>query len=245
PWIAVCDADDTWHPAKLERQVAFIEGWRQARPLVAVGTGGYVVDAQDRAVRPLDFDAEPWDAYLREDTPVGAFVMINSSVVMRADDLREVGGWRGEYTPAEDTDLWTRLAERGAVVNLPERLTNYRLHASNVSHTGYVEMLLCTHHLLANARRRRRGEPEWTREEFDRHLRADPERHDALVRALTNLAAYTRSKNAWTSGRPLAAIGYLVRAALRDPVPTLRLLRRSEAVRRLVGRRLSPGGHIQ
>lgn len=41
--------------------------------------------------------------------------------------------YRPEFTVSEDYDLWCRLSEHGALVNLREALLTYRLHAQQVT----------------------------------------------------------------------------------------------------------------
>jgi len=231
PWIAVCDADDTWSETKLERQALAIRNWNAPQPLLALGTCGYIINGADRIRHHLDFPQNPWPEYLREGAPVGQFVMINSSVVFRRDAFDALGGYRADYTPAEDTDLWVRLSERGAVVNLPERLTYYRVHGGNASASSYTRMLLNTYRILSNTRRRARGERELTYDEYHDELRRDPRAYARLMRNLTLLAYYTRGKNAWQDERPMAALLHLALCAALAPIRTARLLQASRVYR--------------
>ena len=55
--------------------------------------------------------------------------------MFRKSAYEKVGGYRPEYEPAEDLDLWMRLAEVGAVANLPEVLLKYRVHPHSTTAT--------------------------------------------------------------------------------------------------------------
>jgi hypothetical protein len=55
------------------------------------------------------------------------------SVMMRRAQLEAVGGYRVEFEPAEDLDLWLRLGEAGRLINLPDALMHYRLHRESFS----------------------------------------------------------------------------------------------------------------
>lgn len=232
PWMAVCDADDTWDRRKLELQAQFIRGWNDpGEELVALGTSGHYLNSAGAVTRRIDLESRPWPAALRQESVVGHIAMINSSVVFRRDTFQQVGEYRAEYTPTEDMDLWVRLSERGAVLNLPQHLTGYRMHGSNISETAYVVMLLHTRRIIANAARRAEGRPEWSEPEFMEQLRRDPQHFAATMRNLEQLKYYNMGKSCWQNRRYLRAAGCILRSALADPWQTLRLLRRSEVYR--------------
>ena len=54
--------------------------------------------------------------------------LVFPSVVVRTGVLKDLGGLRAEFGTAADVDLWTRLAEAGPVLALPERLFGFRVH---------------------------------------------------------------------------------------------------------------------
>jgi hypothetical protein len=53
--------------------------------------------------------------------------------MLRKKAVNFVGGYRSEFNGAEDYDLWIRLSRIGQIVNIPEPLTNYRLHENQTS----------------------------------------------------------------------------------------------------------------
>ena len=129
-YVARMDADDLCAPDRLARQVAFLD----AEPdVVVVGSAFDVIDEDDRVVKveamlPDDDDLRR-ELYLRNPFAHG-------SVMLRADSLREVGGYRDGYVAAEDYDLWRRLATVGRLANLDAVLYHWRQHASGVSQTA-------------------------------------------------------------------------------------------------------------
>jgi hypothetical protein len=56
------------------------------------------------------------------------------AAMIRTEAIRRVGGYRVEMGPAEDLDLFLRLAEIGRVANIPERVLHYRIHLRSVGH---------------------------------------------------------------------------------------------------------------
>jgi hypothetical protein len=58
--------------------------------------------------------------------------------MMRREAVVGVGGYRAAFEPAEDFDLWTRIAQHWEMGELPEVLYLWRYHYKNVSHTKKV-----------------------------------------------------------------------------------------------------------
>jgi len=130
-FVARMDADDVSMPDRLERQAAYLE----ANPgCLVVGSRVLVVDPDGD---PICF----WNEEQRHeeidtihlDGGRGA-VICHPAAMMRKADVLAVGGYRERFHTAEDIDLFLRLAERGAVANLPQALLKYRLHSASVSH---------------------------------------------------------------------------------------------------------------
>ena len=118
--IAFLDADDFWHPRKLERQVPVL----LADPALGLlGTGTF---AWPGAVPTLAEPLPPARPVALTDLVVrNAFAA--SSVVARADVLRAAGEFDTRQQGTEDYDLWLRVAQFAAVANLPTPLTGYRV----------------------------------------------------------------------------------------------------------------------
>jgi len=125
--VARLDADDLAAPDRLERQAAFLA----AHPDVGL-VGSWAVEIDDRG-RPVgqrtpETRSEILSLMLGRCNP-----FIHSSVMLRTDLVRELGGYRPAFEAAEDYDLWLRIAEVSRVANLPEALVSYRIHGGGVS----------------------------------------------------------------------------------------------------------------
>ena len=121
-FVAFLDDDDLWAPFRLQAQ------------LEALGDAdfGYcavvLVDAERRA---LGVFGAPRPETLRTGLRGGCVIPGPSSVVVRTELLRELGGFREDLPPLEDWDLWIRLAAAGQASATGELLVGYTVHADN------------------------------------------------------------------------------------------------------------------
>lgn len=131
-YVARQDQDDVSFPERLAKQVEFLD----AHPDIAVvGTWAEIVNASRRDTRFHRHPANP--AVLRFlllfDNP-----FVHSSVMMRKSVVDEVGGYTTDGTrqPPEDYELWSRIARRHSLSNIPQVLQRYREVAGSMSRNG-------------------------------------------------------------------------------------------------------------
>lgn len=131
-YIARQDQDDLVMPGRLAKQKAYLD---ENPDIAMVGTWAQIYVGE----RPSDrFHRHPTspDAlrlFLLFDNP-----FVHSSVMIRADVLGEIGGYSEdpERQPPEDYELWSRIARKHQVANLPEVLTIYREMPGSMSRTS-------------------------------------------------------------------------------------------------------------
>jgi glycosyltransferase involved in cell wall biosynthesis len=118
-FVAFLDADDTWLPGKVSRQVDLL--LKNPHVILATCDGYSVTAAGERLtrcydVRPPAVGQHAWKTLL-------AYNFIKTpSVMVRRADLVEVGGFRPELRVGEDLDLWIRLSLRGEVAAIRDPL---------------------------------------------------------------------------------------------------------------------------
>lgn len=126
PHLARMDADDVCHPDRFRRQIDYLE----AHPEVAA-VGSRVALFPRRSLRVGWRRYEAWINSLitPEDHRREIFVespLAHPSVMMRADAVQAVGGYR-ETGWAEDYDLWLRLDAAGwSLAKVPATLLAWR-----------------------------------------------------------------------------------------------------------------------
>jgi glycosyltransferase involved in cell wall biosynthesis len=154
-FVARQDADDISDPSRLAMELDYL---RSHPDCVAVSGAVRHIDEQGRFLGtvqrfPQPDRADPRWAPSREPYLMHPFLMV------RRADLQAVGGYRYVYY-SEDTDLYWRLQERGAMQNLDTPLGKYRVHTRSISSASIINgRIMASSSQLAglSALRRRTG----------------------------------------------------------------------------------------
>ncbi len=131
-FIARQDQDDVSFSTRFEKQHALLE----SDPNVGmVGTFAQIWEGNENSGRLLVHPAD--DVTLRFGLLFNNH-FVHSSVMIRKSVLDDVGGYSEDRTrqPPEDYELWSRVARKYKVVNIPEVLMAYREVPSSMSRTG-------------------------------------------------------------------------------------------------------------
>jgi glycosyltransferase involved in cell wall biosynthesis len=128
-YVARQDHDDWALPTRIEKQVRFLDAHPDA---ALVGTCAEIWIGDRATGRFHDHPTD--DAALRFELLFNN-PFVHSSVMIRKAALDQVGGYATDPArqPPEDYELWSRVARRYGVANLPERLTIYREVPSSMS----------------------------------------------------------------------------------------------------------------
>lgn len=123
-YLAFLDADDLWHPEKLEKQLRFMQERQAAFSYTSydlIDENGQPLGKTIQATRDLNYQA-----YLRN-------TLIGCSTVML--DTEKTGKVTvPDFRTSEDTATWLNLLRRGVVAQaLPEALTSYRIRVHSAS----------------------------------------------------------------------------------------------------------------
>jgi glycosyltransferase involved in cell wall biosynthesis len=149
-YITRQDADDVSEPRRLEAQVAFLH----ARPECAgVGTQARFISPEGAPLAATSFptrDAELQARLIETMCFIGPTVMTRRATLAAAEFRFDP-----DLSGSEDYDLCLRLAERGALANLPDLLYLYRQHPASVSHSRRHVQLARKARALENAVARR------------------------------------------------------------------------------------------
>jgi glycosyltransferase involved in cell wall biosynthesis len=142
PWVAFCDDDDLWAPAKVSRQLAAVEAEPGARWSC---TGTVRIDTDDVIIGhqrpPASGDVA---ALLRSHNAVPGG---GSSLLVATDLVREVGGYDPWFTGCEDYEMAVKLALASPLASVDHPFVGYRVWPNSMStnvaymHQGHRRIL--------------------------------------------------------------------------------------------------------
>jgi glycosyltransferase involved in cell wall biosynthesis len=174
-FVAPIDADDIWHPHKIEKQIAVIENGGDRIGLVYCYSKN--IDEHD-IVTPQNGQQGEARGSVYAPLVLSNFVGNGSSPLIRRTCLQEVGGYDSSLRArgaqgCEDLAVYLAIAERWEIDLVPEYLVGYRIAAGSMSRNHFA-MARSWELVIADARR---GHPElsprlfrWARGNFYRWL---------------------------------------------------------------------------
>lgn len=125
-YIARMDADDVSLPERFDKQLAYIA----KHPKVAVlGTGLDIFNAKGLI-------SSNWSATDPDQMKIDLFFacgLAHPSVMMRRDEIIQLGGYDPDFNGLEDYELWCRVCEKYEITALPDKLFRYRIHGEQVT----------------------------------------------------------------------------------------------------------------
>jgi len=127
-YIAFLDADDLWTPDKLEAQCKALQ--ENPKAAVAYSWSDWIDESGQFLCSGghITVDGDAYANLLLRD-----FVESGSNPLIRRQALAEVGGFEPSVTPAEDWDMWLRLAARYEFVTVPSPQILYRISPNSAS----------------------------------------------------------------------------------------------------------------
>ena len=125
-WIALLDADDLWHPQKIERQLS-IAGIDASIGFVGSPECSEMPDLLPD--RPATREVGVRDFFFG--TP-----MTGSSTLVRRSALALAGVFDETLTSVEDRDMWLRLAASTRGIQVVTPCWQYRIHPGQMSRTA-------------------------------------------------------------------------------------------------------------
>lgn len=136
-YTAWLDADDLWHPTKIEKQLRMFEQDLPV-PLTFVYTGYRLIDPADRIIANHRTLVDVSGPTVCQQIASNHFSNV-SSIMVPTDLARQFGGHEPELQAlgiegAEDLLLQLKLALHGPAGCVPEALVGYHIHGGNMSH---------------------------------------------------------------------------------------------------------------
>ncbi|GMT49866.1 MAG: glycosyl transferase [bacterium] len=123
-YIAVLDADDIAYPTRLAEQTRFMD---EHSDFALIGTWTEVFNSYGQILSYWKPEFSPKELLVHS-----LFInpLAHSSAMIRKTALPDQR-YQKDYAPAEDYDLWVRIASKHKVGNIPKVLVQYRAHQNS------------------------------------------------------------------------------------------------------------------
>jgi glycosyltransferase involved in cell wall biosynthesis len=227
PFIARMDADDISHPARFEKQIAFLN---QNRDIGLVGCNGRYINA----VGNRYFD---WNVPLHHEEIIKTMMrkqnaIAHPSILFRAEAIKPYGGYDGRYFPCEDYELFLRIGDKIRLANLPERLHQWRVREGSVM-AERVKESIRMYHFVAN-----QYAPKYQKKGSFREAPPKADKATFLEKLdIASMTIYRRGLGYYLNVNPAIGASYFLLAALVNPSRCLHTLkRRAKSLGRAVPR---------
>ena len=131
--VARQDADDRSYPERLARQVAFLD---EQQDVAVIGAQARVIDGNGRPI--AGEERKPLSSAAVRFALLFSNPIVHTAATFRRRLIAGLGGYDEHFVTSQDVELWSRVAERQEIRNLPERLVDLRVHGQSVSATRYT-----------------------------------------------------------------------------------------------------------
>lgn len=162
--IVRMDSDDIMMNNRIEEQIHYLHNNKNVAVLSCLA---YYINERNEIIGKTFSDLKTvadCRKYYKNNEAIG---LLHPGVVFRKNIIKELGGYRGKFWPAEDIDLWNRVVEEGYdIITLQIILMKYRIHNSSSITSKFIESRKKFEWVRETMWCRRKGEIEPTWDEY-------------------------------------------------------------------------------
>lgn len=133
PYTARIDADDWWHPEKLEKQISFLEK-KQDYDIVGCSYTN-VANGKEKLILPPETNEAIQKNIIKKNP------FAHSCVIFKTDLIKKAGGYDESIRYGQDYELWLRISNQTKLANLKDNLC-YRNAESGISFEKQNEQMM-------------------------------------------------------------------------------------------------------
>ena len=171
PWIARMDADDISLPQRFAKQLEAAN----ANPRVVVwGTYANHINSKGKVLSFVQQGCLTEEEFQKNRQEGHIPFVIHPTAFIRKDILVKIRGYNSKFFPAEDMDLFDRMANYGPILAIPEPLLLYRIHSSSVSMSNFFFQKLLARYVVARHRTKLAGQEKLKLEKFIEEYQNQP-----------------------------------------------------------------------
>ncbi|MBD1830384.1 glycosyltransferase family 2 protein [Microcoleus sp. FACHB-61] len=163
-YVAFIDSDDTWEPNKLEVCLKMLADNPEVK---AVAHALRYLDKRGNKLSYIPtYPTTKAEMQAIKETGESPWVFPSSVVVDRSILLKE-GGFAEDWEVGEDTELFTKLAQKYGLLAATAPLGNYRIRGKSLTDKHWLKKRIASDCVKENQLRRLRGEKELSLHEYE------------------------------------------------------------------------------
>lgn len=163
-YVAFLDSDDTWEPNKLEVCLQMLEENPEVKAVA------HALRYLDKYGNKLSYvpTYPTTKAEMQAIKETGDIPWVfPSSVVVEREVLLQEGGFAEDWQVGEDTELFTKIAQKYGLLAATEPLGNYRIQGNSLTDKHWLKKRIASDCVRENQLRRLRGEKELSLDEYE------------------------------------------------------------------------------
>jgi glycosyltransferase involved in cell wall biosynthesis len=223
-YVAFLDSDDTWEPNKLEFCLQMLADNPEVK---AVAHALRYLDKSGNKLSYIPTYPTTKDQMQAiKMTGESPWVFPSSMVIYRAILVKE-GGFAEDWVVGEDTELFTKIAQKHGLLAATEPLGNYRLRGNSLTDKHWLKKRIAGDCIKENQQRRLRGEAELSLNEYEQLCFKDLPLWKRLNKFREFLALHYMRKlgQSWLNRDFLSTLVYGIATTALNPQATLNKLK--------------------
>ncbi len=219
-YVAFLDSDDTWEPNKLEVCLKMLADNPEVK---AVAHALRYLDKRGNKLSYVPtYPTTKAEMQAIKETGESPWVFPSSVVVDRLILLKE-GGFAEDWEVGEDTELFTKLAQKYGLLAATAPLGNYRIRGNSLTDKHWLKKRIASECVKENQLRRLRGEKELSLNDYEQLCFKNLPLLQRLNKFREVLALHYMRKlgQSWLNREVLPTIVYGVATTVLNPQATV------------------------